>query len=190
MKRRAVFFDRDGTLIHNVPYSGNPDGVHFFEGVSAALTNLKNSGYALVIVTNQSGVARGKITEEDVAKVHAKIQKLIISEGGPEFDGIYYCPHHSEGVVPEYTMCCDCRKPAPGMIYRAEEELNLDLSNSWMIGDHYHSDMLLGLRLGMRTIFFDSRGVNEKPPGVFAITASYPELVKIIATAGEIGNEY
>ncbi len=185
MKSPAVFFDRDGTLIHNVPYNGNPDAVKLLDDVPESLLMLKNLGYALIVVTNQSGVARGFITEAEVTNVNERMQFLIIEEGGPVIDGVYYCPHHPDGVVAEYTMCCDCRKPAPGMVYKAVEELNLDLRNSWIIGDHYHSDMLLGLRLGLRTVFFDSRGENEKPPGVFAITASFHELAEIIATAGE-----
>jgi len=128
--RPAVFLDRDGTVIEEVGHLGEPERVAILPGVPAALRGLSDAGFALVLVTNQAGVARGMFTEEDVAAVNARTAELLAAEG-VSLDGIYHCPHH-----PDFTGPCDCRKPEPGMLKSAARDLDLDLGASWMVGDH------------------------------------------------------
>jgi D-glycero-D-manno-heptose 1,7-bisphosphate phosphatase len=131
VSRPAVFLDRDGTLIEEVGHLGDPDGVVVLPGVPGALRRLAGAGYALVVVSNQAGVARGLFGEEDIRAVNARTARLLEAERAPPIDGWYWCPHH-----PDFTGPCDCRKPQPGMLKRAAEELDLDLERSWMVGDH------------------------------------------------------
>ncbi len=131
MSRPAIFLDRDGTLIEEVGHLGDPDGVVVLPGVPGALRRLAGAGYTLVVVSNQAGVARGLFSEEDIRAVNARTDQLLAADGGPQIDGWYWCPHH-----PDFTGPCDCRKPEPGMLKRAAEELDLDLERSWMVGDH------------------------------------------------------
>jgi D-glycero-D-manno-heptose 1,7-bisphosphate phosphatase len=131
VSRPAIFLDRDGTLIEEVGHLGDPDGVVVLPSVPGALRRLVGSGYALVVVSNQAGVARGLFTEEDIRAVNARIAELLKADGVPSIEGWYWCPHH-----PDFTGPCDCRKPEPGMLKRAAEELDLDLERSWMVGDH------------------------------------------------------
>jgi D-glycero-D-manno-heptose 1,7-bisphosphate phosphatase len=128
--RPAVFLDRDGTVIEEVGHLGEPERVVILPGIPQALRKLSGAGFALVLVTNQAGVARGMFTEEDVAAVNGRTADLLEAEG-VSLDGIYHCPHH-----PDFTGPCDCRKPEPGMLLSAARDLDLDLSGSWMVGDH------------------------------------------------------
>ena len=128
--RPAVFLDRDGTVIEEVGHLGEPERVVILPGVPSALRRLADAGYALVVVTNQAGVARGMFTEEAVRAVNERAAELLSSEG-IRLDGVYHCPHH-----PDFTGPCDCRKPAPGMLRSAARDLELDLERSWMVGDH------------------------------------------------------
>jgi D-glycero-D-manno-heptose 1,7-bisphosphate phosphatase len=129
--RPAVFLDRDGTLIEEVGHLGKPNGVVMLPGVPEALHRLAGGGFALVVVSNQGGVARGLFTEDDVRAVNARVADLLREAGAPAIDGWYWCPHH-----PDFTEACDCRKPGPGMLRQAAEDLELDLGSSWMVGDH------------------------------------------------------
>lgn len=126
-----MFLDRDGTLIEEVGHLGDPAGVVLIRGAAAALDRLAGAGFALVVVSNQGGVARGLFTEDDIRAVNARTAELLASAGSPAIDAWYWCPHH-----PDFSGPCDCRKPAPGMLKRAAEELDLDLGASWMVGDH------------------------------------------------------
>ena len=132
--RKAVFLDRDGTLIQERGYLKDPDQVALEQGAAEAVARLNRSGFAVVLVTNQSGVARGYYKEEDVAAVHRRLERLLEAEGA-RLDGVYYCPHYPEGVVEEYRQACSCRKPAGGMLLRAAEDLDIRLEGSYMIGD-------------------------------------------------------
>lgn len=125
----AAFLDRDGTLIVERNHLSDPAGVELIPGTVAALTELRRLGYALVIVTNQSGIARGFFTEQDFKAVQERLLSLLRAEG-IELDAVYHCPHH-----PEITGSCDCRKPGPGMYRRAEAELGVDLASSAYFGD-------------------------------------------------------
>ncbi|MDE0904009.1 MAG: D-glycero-beta-D-manno-heptose 1,7-bisphosphate 7-phosphatase [Planctomycetota bacterium] len=141
----AVFLDRDGTLIEEVDYLADPAGVVLIPGAAQALKNLAQAGYKLVLVTNQSGVARGLLDEGKLAQIHERLSDLLHGEG-TGLDGIYACIHH-----PEFGSPCDCRKPQPGMLLQAAEDLQLDLKRSWMIGDAAR-DLEAGKRAGARSL--------------------------------------
>lgn len=141
--RPAAFLDRDGTLMVEREYLADPDGVELLPGAAEAVKLLARRGYAIVLVTNQSGIARGLYGEEDYRAVQARLEALL-REAGAAVDGAYHCPHH-----PDFTGPCDCRKPAPGLFLRAAEELGLDLARSLYIGDRLR-DVLPGLERGGR----------------------------------------
>ncbi len=135
-QRPAVFLDRDGTVIEEVEYLSDMRDLRPFPGVRESLQMLRNSGFAVVLVTNQSGVARGYFSEEFVRSAHARLEEMLSFK----FDGIYYCPHGPDDG-------CDCRKPEPGMIRQAVEEIGIDLSSSYMVGDK-SIDVELAARAG------------------------------------------
>jgi D-glycero-D-manno-heptose 1,7-bisphosphate phosphatase len=145
--RKAVFLDRDGTLVRERGYLSDPDRVELEAGAAEAVRRLNRQGFAVVVVSNQSGVARGLFTEEDVAAVHRKIEALLAARGA-RLEGVYYCPHHPEGAVQAYRRECTCRKPAAGMLLRAVEELGVALAGSYMIGDKL-TDMETARRAGL-----------------------------------------
>ncbi len=148
--RPAVFLDRDGTLIREVGYLSRPEQVELLPGAIEGLQQLQQCGYALVIVSNQSGVARGYFPESAVHVVHHHLLDLLESRG-IHITGVYYCPHHPEGSVKKYRKPCRCRKPEPGMVEQAVRDLALDLSRSVIIGDKA-SDIELGKRLNIKTV--------------------------------------
>jgi len=133
--RRAVFLDRDGTLVEEVPYLHDPALVRLVPGAPAALRELAAAGFALVVVTNQAGVARGYYGEDAVERVHRRLGGLLAA-GGVALDGIWYCPHHPDGAVAELATACRCRKPGPGMLEAAAAALSVDLGASYLIGNH------------------------------------------------------
>ena len=143
---RAVFLDRDGTLIVDRDYLRDPEKIELLPGVLEGLLGLKASGFKLIVVTNQSGVARGYFTETEVRRVNLRLAS-ILQEFGAEPDAIYYCPAHPEAVRERYRNDLDCRKPAPGMLLRASAEQQLDLGRSFIIGDKL-SDVEAGHRAG------------------------------------------
>ena len=132
---RTAFLDRDGTIIEDLGYLGDPERIHFIPGAIEAMRVLRAAGYRLVLVTNQAGVARGLITEGDVRRVNDRLRQLL-AEAGVLLDAIYYCPHHAEVGPPEYRLACDCRKPGPGMVERARQDLGVNPARSVIIGDH------------------------------------------------------
>lgn len=144
---RAVFLDRDGTLIEHEHYLRSPERVRLIVGAAEALRRLRALSFRLVVVTNQSGVARGYFDESAVERVHDRIRDLLAAEEA-SVDAFYYCPH---GPTEEGWEGCGCRKPAPGMMVRAAEDLGLDLKKSWMVGDSV-CDIESGLNCGCRTI--------------------------------------
>ncbi len=150
--RRAVFVDRDNTLIDNDGYLSDAAAVRLLPGAAAAVARLRGAGYYVVVVTNQSGVARGLITEEQLAAVHQRMQDLL-REAGTGVDAVYYCPflESDEAVVEAYRKESDLRKPRPGMLKLAAKELDLDLAACWMIGDA-ERDIEAGLAAGCKTI--------------------------------------
>jgi len=159
MANAAVFFDRDGTLIEDPGYLNHPDQVKLLDGAAEALKELKLLDYRAIVVTNQSGVARGIVSEEMLGRIHDRLGELLARKGAA-LDGIYYCPYHPEGVIPKYRQDSDWRKPAPGMLLAAAEEMEIDLTRSWVIGDSPR-DIEAGRRAGCRTILLRSADQEE-----------------------------
>jgi D-glycero-D-manno-heptose 1,7-bisphosphate phosphatase len=149
-KNKAVFLDRDGTINVEVGYLSKPDDLRLIPGAARAVARLNDTGYIVVVVTNQSGVARGYFTEEDVHRVNQRMIEML-GPLGARIDGIYYCPHHPESGDETYRKECVCRKPNTGMVTRAVEELDIDVSRSFVVGDHV-GDVLLGINAGARSI--------------------------------------
>jgi len=152
----AIFLDKDGTLIEDVPYNVDPAQMRLGAGVAAGVRRLHEAGFALVVVTNQSGVARGYFAEAAIAPVETRLRQLL----RVPITGFYYCPHHPDGTVLEYAIRCRCRKPQPGMLRRAAMDLGLDLNCSWLIGDILN-DVEAGQRAGCRTILIDNGNETE-----------------------------
>jgi D,D-heptose 1,7-bisphosphate phosphatase len=150
MAQRAVFLDRDGTLIEEAGYLDRLDRMVFFPYSVDAVRLLNRAGFAVVIVTNQAGIARGIFKEAFVAEAHRHITARLTA-GGARIDGFYYCPHHPEAVIEEYRKSCDCRKPQPGLFTRAASDLNLTLDGSFVVGDRWH-DLEAGQRVGARGV--------------------------------------
>jgi len=157
---RAVFLDRDGTLVEPRHYPSRPDQLVLYPGVGPMLRRLRAAGFKLVVITNQSGLARGLFTEADLGRMHDHL-RAELARDGVAIDGIYFCPHHVDGVVPELAVACSCRKPEPGMLLRAGEDLGIDLAASWFLGDIL-DDVEAGNRAGCRTILVDI-GTEEAP---------------------------
>jgi D-glycero-D-manno-heptose 1,7-bisphosphate phosphatase len=176
-ERRAVFFDRDGTVIHDAGYSRDPEQVRLLPGAAEALAELRRKGFALVLVSNQSGIGRGLIRPEEAEQVHCRVA-LRLEEGGAPFDGAYYCPHAPEDL-------CRCRKPNPGMLLRAAEELGIDPGRSFMVGDK-PSDVEAGRRAGCRTILLaNRRGVRAEEERADVVAADWSEVLRYVLLAHE-----
>lgn len=161
MSRRALFLDRDGTLIHPVHFPSRPGELRLYADLGPALRALQKMGFLLVIITNQSGLARGYFSETDLARMHAYL-RAELEKMDVRLDGIYYCPHHPEGSIPELAITCECRKPRPGLLLQAAAELDIDLARSWFVGDIL-DDVEAGNLAGCRTVLVDLD--TESPPG-------------------------
>ncbi|MGE5594979.1 MAG: D-glycero-alpha-D-manno-heptose-1,7-bisphosphate 7-phosphatase [Hyphomicrobiales bacterium] len=159
MTNRAVFLDKDGTLVHDVPYNADPARIALMPGALEGLARLADAGYELVVVSNQSGVARGYFPAAALRAVERRLQELA-APAGVRFAGFYFCPHLPGGSVPRYACECVCRKPRPGLILRAAADLGLDLGGSWLIGDILH-DIEAGRRAGCRTVLLDNGHETE-----------------------------
>ena len=162
-KQKAVFLDRDGTINKYVGYLRNIDDFQLLPGVAEAVRLLNTSGYLAIVVTNQPVIARGEVTVPQLQEMHNKMETLLGAEGA-YLDAIYYCPHHPDhgypGEVEALKINCDCRKPKPGMMLRAAEEFNIDLSQSWMIGDG-ENDIKAGKAAGCRTVLIGTEEYNQ-----------------------------
>jgi D-glycero-D-manno-heptose 1,7-bisphosphate phosphatase len=139
----AVFLDRDGTLMRDLGYLSDPRKVRLYPGAAPALRLLRKAGFRLVVLTNQSGVARGYFTPAAVGRVNARFRRLLGAKGA-RVDGIFYCPHLPGGSVKSFSRPCSCRKPAPGMVRQACRKFPLDLKRSWMVGDKLDDLRLAG----------------------------------------------
>lgn len=159
---RAVFLDRDGVLVKDVDLLIRPEDVQILDGVRPALSLLQRAGFRLVAVSNQTVVARGLASEDDVRALNDYVQELLAQAGGPRLDGWYFCPHHPQATLPAYRQVCECRKPKPGLLIRAARELELDLSASFMVGDRI-TDIIAGARAGARTMLVQT-GRHLDPP--------------------------
>lgn len=154
MTHPAVFLDKDGTLVPDIPYNCDPERMTLAPGAGTALRQLQKAGFQLVVVSNQSGVARGYFDLAAVDAMVARLHELCAEEGAP-LAAIYVCPHHPDGAVTEFRLACDCRKPLPGMLHRAARELSLELRESWMVGDIL-DDAHAGNAAGCRTVLIDN----------------------------------
>jgi D-glycero-D-manno-heptose 1,7-bisphosphate phosphatase len=164
MSNKAIFLDRDDTVIEDAGYMNNPEQVKLLDGAAEALSSFKAMGYKLVVVSNQSGVARGIVTEEALGQIHKRLEQLL-AEKGVSLDRIYYCPYHPEGVIPKYRRESDLRKPNPGMLFAAGKDLDIDLAESWMVGNSIR-DVEAGRRAGCKTVMIAGRTHEQKiPPG-------------------------
>ena len=168
MDEKVIFLDKDGTLIKDLPYNVDPERIVLEEGAARGLRQLAEAGFEFVVVTNQSGVARGFFKETALEGVRQRLDRLLMQAAGVPLRGFYYCPHHPEGVVPGYNIACDCRKPRPGMLLRAAEELKIDLDQSWMAGDIL-DDIEAGNRARCRTILIDNGHETQWQTGPFRI---------------------
>lgn len=160
MGARAIFLDRDGTLIHDPGYLGDPEGVRVLDGVADALARLRREGFRLVVVTNQSGIARGRYTVERYQEVATRLEARL-AEQGVTLDATYFCPYHPEGTVAPYDRDHEDRKPSPGMWRRATRDLDLDLAQSYTIGDG-ERDVVAGKRAGTVSVLL--AGGRDKWP--------------------------
>jgi len=150
--KRAVFVDRDGTLNEESGYLCKKEDCRFIPGALEAIGQLNKAGFLVVVITNQSGIARGYYSEADLAQLHLYMDKEIAAAGGL-VAGWYHCPHHPD--YPDRGSQCDCRKPLPGMIQRAAKELGIDLTSSWMVGDKL-ADVYAGVAAGCQTILVET----------------------------------
>jgi D-glycero-D-manno-heptose 1,7-bisphosphate phosphatase len=132
--RTGVFLDRDDTIIRDVPYLSDPEQIELLPEVPEAIRFLNENTILAIIITNQSGIARGFLDEGILSTINERIVGLLAAKGA-SIDAIYYCPHHPEGVLAPYSRTCECRKPAPGMLLKAAHDYDLDLTNCYMIGD-------------------------------------------------------
>ena len=187
MSMRAVFLDKDGTLIDDIAYNTDPRHITLCHGAGAALRLLARLDYRFFVVSNQDGVAHGCFTEAALEPVRHRLADLLFREQ-LGLDGFYYCPHHPEGKVAAYAVDCLCRKPMPGMLLKAAREHDIDLHASWMVGDILHA-VEAGNRAGCRTVLFDSGNENEWRLGAHrlptrVVTDIYAAAVVIAAAEG------
>jgi len=192
---RAVFFDRDGTLIEDAGYLSSPEEVEVLPGAAEAVRRLNQAGFLVVVVSNQSGVARGMFTTDDVERVNERIRQLLDAEGA-RVDAFYYCPHLPTGTAPAYAKDCECRKPKPGMLYEAAQDLDIDLTESFMVGDALR-DVQAGRAAQCQTIFVgalsdtDPETLNELEGLATPLAGNLLEAVELIlpASAGQAPEE-
>ena len=172
---RAVFLDRDGTVTEEVGYLTSVDMLRMIPGAGAAIRKLNQAGFKVVLVTNQSGVARGYFPESLVHEAHERLTGMLKSEGA-RLDGIYYCPHHPTAGKSQYTTACDCRKPATGLLDRAARELNIDLTGSYMVGDKW-SDVELAQCAGARAVLVRTGFGAESPGNIRPDRVKAPDFI-------------
>jgi D-glycero-D-manno-heptose 1,7-bisphosphate phosphatase len=159
---KAIFLDRDGVLLEDNGYVKTPSELTLLSGVSEALISLKAAGYLLVLVTNQAVVARGLITEAQLTLIHEAMQKMLAAVGAPCLDAIYACPHHPNATDLAYRQTCECRKPNPGLLFAAAGVYQIDMAQSFMIGDRV-SDIIAGQSAGCQTVLVTT-GQHLAPP--------------------------
>ena len=164
--RNVLFLDRDGVINIDVGYLSNPAQLEFIPGAIEAMQEAQQRGYDIIVVTNQSGVARGYYTEDDVQALHAEMSRRLEAEG-VHILAYYYCPHHPEGTVEAYKRACDCRKPNPGMLTKAIEEWNVDVDGSFLVGDK-PSDIEAAESIGMRAYPFEEENLMTFLTPIFA----------------------
>ncbi len=197
---KALFLDRDGTIVKEVPgktpetlgYLLTVEDVELIEGSAAAIARARKSGYKIIIITNQSAVARGWLSLEELDRINQKMYEMLLEEN-PEaiIDALYYSPYHKDGIVKEYATHHDSRKPNTGMIMQAKKDHNIELESSWMIGDSY-SDMQTGVNAGLHNILVETgygksahRKCLDEKVKIDFIASNLSDAVKYIAKTGK-----
>jgi len=176
----AVFLDRDGVLNKDNGYVSQVDDFEFIEGAIEACIELKKKGYLLVVITNQSGIARGMFSEEQFHSL-TEWMDWSMADRGVDLDGIYYCPHHAEAGQGEYKIDCACRKPKPGMLLDAIKDLNIDVENSLLIGDKV-SDLHAGIAAGIKVNYLVRTGKEITEEGEKIATRVFVDLSAVVAS--------
>ena len=171
MGNKAVFLDRDGTIAPDVNYCSCPEDFELFPNTGSAVKLLNEHGFKVIVITNQSGIARGYFTEETLAEIHKKMKTELIKEGA-QIDGIYYCPHHPDDN-------CDCRKPKPKLALQAAKDFDIDLEHSFVVGD-LQMDIGLGKAVGCRTIMVGNHPLQDGDEIPDAAVSDILEAAKII----------
>ena len=183
--RKAVFLDRDGVINKVVPNAEGPDSprsVNEFQlirGAGRAIERLNRLGFPVVVVSNQPGIAKGKLCLEDLDAM-TDLMRQRLSEESAVLDRVYYCLHHPDAVVAEYRVLCECRKPGAGLLTKAERELDLVLAGSYMVGDQQR-DMTAGKSVGCTTVFVTSGGRNERPTEADYMCKDLANAARLIA---------
>jgi D-glycero-D-manno-heptose 1,7-bisphosphate phosphatase len=179
----AVFLDRDGTILDELGYLTPDSTIHVYPFSIDAIRLLSRGGYAVVVITNQGGIGLGLYDHAFVDRTHADLARQFAA-GGASVDGWYYCPHHPEAVVPEFKLACECRKPAIGLVAAAARDLDLDLGQSWIVGDQWR-DIELAHRSGARSILvrtgYGRRLETDWPEGVARPTLVVDNLMEAAA---------
>ncbi len=187
-KTPALFIDRDGTLVEARHYPSRPEDLVLYPGIGPGLRLLQGAGWKLVVITNQSGIARGLFTEDDLGRMHDHLRAELAAQG-VTIDAIFHCPHHPEGTVADLAISCGCRKPRPGMLLAAANQLGIDLAASWMLGDIL-DDIEAGTRAGCRTVLVD---IGTESPPTFpnrrptAVARDTAHALAIVAAAAGLG---
>lgn len=187
----AVFFDKDGTLVEDVPFNVEPAKLRIFPEVADSLRRLEARGYKLIVVSNQPGIAHGYFERTAVDRIANVLRHRLLLEG-VQLAGFYYCPHHPEGKRSPYAVECDCRKPAEGLLRNAADEHAVDLCCSWMVGDILN-DVEAGNRAGCRSILVDRGNETEWLDGEhrrpFRVVATVTEAVDCILENADVLKE-
>ena len=163
--KKAIFLDKDGTLIPDIPYNTDREKIELFVDSCTGISALYKANFYLFIISNQSGIAKGLFKESALMGVKEKIETLLLGLG-VELSGFYFCPHHPSGTILKYSKRCACRKPEPGMLLKAAKEHEIDLAASWMIGDILN-DVEAGNRAGCRSILLNNGGETIWQPGAY-----------------------
>lgn len=163
--KKAIFLDRDGTLIENIPNNADPQKVRLAPFAIEALQQLQEKNYLLIVISNQPGIALGIFTENEMHRMNRQVADLLW-RGKIMLEDVYCCMHHKNGIIPKYAKNCECRKPRPGLLLQASKDHDIDLSSSWMIGDIL-DDVEAGARAGCQTILIDNGNETEWKNGSF-----------------------
>ncbi|TSH91610.1 HAD family hydrolase [Verticiella sediminum] len=179
----AVFLDKDGTLLEDVPYNVDPARMRFAPGVPSGLRRLAALGVPLVVVSNQPGLALGLFEEAALQAMQSHLRRMF-ADAGAALTAFYYCPHHPDGTVAPFACACRCRKPDSGMLERAAREHGLSLARSWLIGDIL-DDVEAGRRAGCRTVLLDNGNETQWRPGALRVpqhmAADFDEAASYVA---------
>jgi len=181
MKRPAIFLDRDGTIIEDKHYLASIQEIEWIKGAPEAIRDLYKTGFRIIVITNQSGVARGLIPEARVGEIHRHLNHYLASLGA-KIHGFFYCPHHPEAGAPPYRMKCDCRKPGPGLIMQATNAFDIDIHGSFLIGDKI-SDVEAGLNASIAPILVLT-GKGKEQEKLLARDTRLRDVVRVFPSIG------